>query len=175
MREIKFRAWVCSDYEGNTPTNLKMYYNVQNYYDGNLGDRDEAGPLDGEGLDFDSFGDLLSGPESEERVISIMQFTGLLDKNGEEIYEGDIVKDEFIRGDGSEYKKISVVIFGEYYEDYDEYGLSGYGFYMKEIKKHKEQDATFLEEVSIVNPIGKLSVIGNIHENPELLEVKSEK
>ena len=69
MREIKFRAW----------NKVGKYYvnNVQDAYDG-------AGPNG----PFDSFGDAL---DYDNYVVE--QFTGLYDKNGREIYEGDISSD----------------------------------------------------------------------------------
>jgi len=87
----------------------------------------------------------------------IMQYTGLKDRNGKEIYEGDILKGE----DG----KINVVIW------YNK--LSGYilGTWLKE-GKQKKLDVTTLEE-KIIDCTYFISeedeIIGNICENPELI------
>ena len=78
---------------------------------------------------------------------SIMQTTGLLDKNGKEIFEGDILgtKDGLLNG---------VV---EYRSDL--------GMWTNSLIRYNN----FERLCTVAN---SREIIGNIHENPELLEVK---
>ncbi len=91
-----------------------------------------------------------SGCWKPEEVIpeTVGQYTGLTDKNGKKIFEGDIVKGLFVFGEIS-----SVVIF--------KYGSFGIEWNIDEIK--------------VLDPFLGLrniecEVIGNIHDNPELLK-----
>lgn len=140
MREIKFRAW---------DSELNFYVDQLRYFielDGsvwfNLGTNDGGDSL----LD-----------QSEKLIIE--QFTGLHDKNGKEIYEGDIVAyfalhcDKYI-SDPSE-KTIGTVIF---YKDRCQ-------FLPQEIEKN-------IRGGNYITPwdfLKEIVIIGNIHENPELL------
>ena len=92
--------------------------------------------------------------------IKLMQSTGLFDKNGKEIFEGDIVKRYGI-------KRPEVVRFGEWI-DVDTLGFKEQyiGFYFE--SEHEGQKRLYSVE-SRFNNLCK--VIGNIYENPELLEV----
>ena len=75
--------------------------------------------------------------------IELMQFTGLKDKNGKEIYEGDILKDE------------GEVVWIQQSVSF-RVNLS-----------RANTDASFTESMLNIN---ELEVIGNIDENPELLK-----
>lgn len=86
---------------------------------------------------------------------TVGQFTGLLDKNGVEIYEGDIVKSH-------EYKILEVA-FDKIGYDGEWNGLTGFGFKETRIK------LGFLE-LDFYDTPETFEVIGNIHDNPELLK-----
>lgn len=83
--------------------------------------------------------------ESEEKLVW-MQYTGLKDKNGKKIFEKDIATCQFFD------KKIT--------------GLIEFIEFMWAVNDRKNQRLYQLNEVS------NIEVIGNIHENPELLEEK---
>lgn len=81
----------------------------------------------------------------------IMQSTGLFDKNGKEVFENDVIRDS----DGFE----GIV---QYDESYGVYGIA----YLPTLSNGI--DMTF-EELKD-NYRNKFEVIGNIYENPELVE-----
>ena len=91
--------------------------------------------------------------EDEDAII--MQSTGLRDKNGKEIFEGDIVT-------AGEFARIV-----QYHQTL--------GFYMFDEEGNERffsDSATledFEEDAKIVSEI--MEIIGNVYENPELLEV----
>lgn len=79
-----------------------------------------------------------------------MQYTGLKDKNGKEIYEGDVVQ-ESLWIDGN-FITNCIKVFTVIYQ--------GVSFQYQPIVKSNHT----------VNPIGTtVEIIGNIYENPELL------
>ena len=82
----------------------------------------------------------------------LMQSTGLHDKNGKEIFEGDILGIETDEG------VLNVNIFWD----------SKHALFMFESKKYNEEE--LLAELVEDNTY-PFEIIGNIYENPELLEV----
>ena len=119
MRELKFRTF----FQG------KMYFW-------------------GIGVDGAEFVSPISGAGETAKTLHQMQFTSLYDKNGKEIYEGDICQDE----EG----------FGVIYWDKD---CWRYGFVL--FDSSYSSDGEMLREMT-----NWCEVIGNIYENPELLEAK---
>lgn len=84
--------------------------------------------------------------------LELMQSTGLKDKNGKEIFEGDILAIETDEG------ILNVNIFWD----------SKHALFMFESKKYNEED--LLAELVEDNTY-PFEIAGNIYENPELLEV----
>lgn len=82
-----------------------------------------------------------------------LQFTGLKDKNGKEIYEGDVVRANSWAN--------SIIVFGKIGYDGEWNGLTGYALEIW------GADNNFYELQYHFDP-NKLEVIGNIYENPEL-------
>ncbi len=104
----------------------------------------------------------------------VMQCTGLKDKNGKLIYEGDIIEVQYLGPQISLFKnEYSKHPENERFEVFcDEDWLK---FYAKNdhYKKTCEIHSLDLEKIRI-NTYNKVyEVIGNIYENPELLEVVS--
>lgn len=84
----------------------------------------------------------------------LMQFIGMHDSNGTEIYEGDIVKCSTEDGDDGAYKI-------EYHADRD--------YPAFDLVPPVDCDSNGL---SYYTAVGRIDVIGNIYQHPELLEAK---
>ena len=93
-----------------------------------------------------------NGVWSDEKI-EIMQFTGLLDKNEKEIYEGDIVEDK-----SSNYG-LQIVVWNNRFASYGQTWPKGFTGSLNE--DHYPFAA---------NNWSLVEVIGNIYENPTLLE-----
>ena len=143
MREIKFRAWdkkenkLVYELESEfTDTGLR-FYSID--MDGDIGYIESVTGCDETNLDFGTIKDRFM----------LMQYTGLKDKNGKEIYEGDIVKANF---DDIKYKEI---------KEFNSEVIFGYGQF-------------YVCHNSIVYPVfdifAHIEMIGNIYENPELMK-----
>ena len=96
---------------------------------------------------YDDFGEYWR----DFRDVELMQSTGLKDKNGKEIFEGDILAFE------TDDEVINVNVFWD-----EEHAL-----FMFESKKYNEQEP--LAEL-VENNTYPFEIIGNIYENQELLE-----
>lgn len=139
---FRFRAWdkVCG----------RMLYNIQEAYDGGCVE-DKEGELIEDYIGVCCFASFFPYEGQKENHYIVEQCTGLKDKNGKLIYEGDIVD-----------------IFNWQHNKSQ-----------KGIVKYADNDACFGIFVSKMCYIAfsnideeYIEVIGNIHENPELLEEK---
>lgn len=94
---------------------------------------------------------------------TVGQYTGLTDKNGKKIFEGDIVKTHYANTHKTEF--VELVIF------------EGGGFRAKtKYKDNSSHSAPLYNgtphlEIDKSVYMDSIEVIGNIHDNPELLEV----
>lgn len=98
-------------------------------------------------------------PGSEEDYI-VMQFTGLKDKNGREIWEGDILKED-------DCDSLYELKFGLGKMDGGVYKYMG--FYLDEINYKGPFDGQGDNEYWIGRVKECFEVIGNVYENPDLL------
>lgn len=115
-RPIKFRAW---------GKNIKEYLSV-----------------DGKEPQVLTLKDISNGCIYDIDLFEIEQYTGLKDKNGKEIYEGDIIQiDDYILGD-----------FEVVWHSFGWKIKRSVGY--ESLSVHKSEDCT---------------VIGTVHENPDLL------
>lgn len=150
MRDLKFRAFCEVEMAGSPSGNIMVYFSH---------------------IELDN--GLWCSPDDEyiyhinEWLSKPMQFTGLKDRNGKEIYEGDIITissyspDAFPHEEGYHYDLTGVVRF-----------MPSKGFYLRIYKRHDTDNDEIIENRNKIGFItqSKSIVLGNIYENPDLLK-----
>lgn len=132
MREIKFRAWYSAE------------PNAHHYSKGKLLNPDQ--------MFYDEWPGQCLGFAHQGQPVTIEQFTGLKDKNGKDIYEGDLRQGKWrcCEGCSNPNKEHSAV----------------------QVMRWNQHLACFEWDGPDIPDFIGIEVIGNIHENPELLRAQ---
>lgn len=143
MREIKFRAWDPVQHKMLKPSYLEFIDGNAYWVEAGKDDSQNDGPVDSP----------VTRPVVKVGMV-LEQYTGLKDEGGKEICEGDIVSK--ISLDYESGKPFGEPLIGAivYKPDYLRFVL----------------DVMSLHEVGVYPKYAQYEVIGNVHENPELLE-----
>lgn len=140
MRDIKFRAYI-KDTNKRVPSEINKIVEVKSLHLGSrkaiIGYSKSSSNYGNYSISFDD--------------IELMQYTGLHDKNGEEIYEGDIIQ----------YEDITKGLV-RYSEKYAQYVLVNTGTVKDEFEPLGDYNMEVFE------------IIGNEYDNPDLLEKGAE-
>ena len=167
MREIKFRAWdkECGEFIYSDEEDTDAWFGI------------ERGRLHAYCIHGMTSGSLHEPPEPKVEVLEPPhQYTGLKDKSGREIFEGDIV----------EFHSRSYGVFNAtiiWNEEKAMFAVTTcYPYKAKQItmpereweREHDPCDCDGAMYETVFTPLGnnldKIKVIGNVYENPELLE-----
>lgn len=98
---------------------------------------------------------------------TVGQYTGLMDRNGKKIFEGDIAKYNTIAA--NERTVYGIIKYRSTYEQYRSHNPCGY---IIDWQKNNSTGRTLREDLPFwCDSMSNMEVIGNIHDNPELLEV----
>lgn len=175
MREIKFRA---KDYTGEWRYGCLL---ERKYFDFKNGENVSMYYISSIEPDWTNSNVYTN---KEYLVISntIGQYTGLKDTNGKKIYEGDIILSQKMSDRPFSKKAKSKRLIGHVIYDIEE----GFGFYNEDTKEwnvHKQYGAKYTVAFGKEQykyrciPWGEFydcEVIGNIYDNPELVEASNE-
>ncbi len=112
----------------------------------------------GKMIEWEQYKGELVAQDFVDDLLVMMQYTGLKDKNGKEIYEGDICKVDCDNKPG-----IYVVIW-------DDYRCAWWLKNVKTDKRELQREDDFYQLLNNHWEIDYREIIGNIHENTELLE-----
>lgn len=137
MKELKFRIWIKDEKRYYDESDEESYMIVPN---GNVTYTSEA---------YEEDGVWFNDTTSATNDVIVEQYTGLKDKNGKEIYEGDVVEYTTCYY-GNEKRHRKVVEWKEW--DSDDFG-EPHNIGYRDLSEYME-------------------VIGNVHENADLLERK---
>ena len=148
-REIKFRAW---DKQSRSMVNWKLLMSM-------LDGGEIATTLPNDKYVKDKMIPSESvhvfcyrGNFFNEAKFILMQFTGLKDKNGKEIYEGDVIK------------------FSRYWSDHFEVTTGSVFFFEDEAVYLYTHGPKVIEFPTLGEISKEVEIIGNIYENPELVK-----
>ena len=95
---------------------------------------------------------------------TVGQFTGLFDKNGKEIYEGDVLNSPA----SSKWDETNYMAFEVFFHDGDANSDYNIGYSMNRTHKFGAVCGGYIPSFK-PEKVSKMIIIGNIHDNPELL------
>lgn len=104
------------------------------------------------------------GIRDENQIL--MQYTGLKDKNGKEIYEGDIVEYQYLNTLKQEIRRSEVALMS-LGDGINKNVQSYYPFCYPISGCYKERNREVVE--CYITPSSDCEIIGNVYENPELM------
>jgi uncharacterized phage protein (TIGR01671 family) len=108
----------------------------------------------------------ISPPQNNKcHYVADQQYTGLKDKNGKEVYEGDLLREPIKEN----WDKENFVVFEVFFHDNDS-ANQHIGFQFNRLHFQGAICGYEMSEKFLPEYVSRMEVIGNVSENPELLK-----